>query len=194
MVKRPTIILLAILAALALFTWWFEFSPSSAARKATPESTGIPAPFANWKFENTRLIEYTSPDGTQITIRMGKDFNTWSIDQLKDTPVDSGKVFQLMTELFSIKPLKKLESTSDESAMGLGEKARKLKLSDLKGQTIDIQLGAETATKSGTYIKVGSDYYIINTPVINNLNPLLTNEGLLSTTDVPSLSVSTLQP
>jgi hypothetical protein len=76
----------------------------------------------------------------------------------------------------------------------LGENARKLKLSDLKGQTIEILLGAETATKSGTYIKVGSDYFIINTPVINNLNPLLTREGLTTATDVPSLSVSTLQP
>ena len=57
---------------------------------------------------------------------MGKDFNTWSIDQLKETPADTGKVFQLMTELFSIQPVKKLESTKDESAMGLGENARKL--------------------------------------------------------------------
>jgi hypothetical protein len=194
MVKKPTIILFAILAILGLFTWWFEFSPSSELRKSTPTITEIPAPFANWKFENTRLIEYTSPDGTELTIRMGKDFNTWSIDQLKKTPTDSGKVFQLMTELFSIHPLKKIESNLDESAMRLGENARKIKLSDLKGQTIEIQLGAETATKSGTYIKVGSDFYIINTPVINNLNPLLTREGLITTTDVPSLSVSTLQP
>jgi hypothetical protein len=194
MVKKPTIILLAVLAVLGLFAWWFEFSPSSETRKSTPTVTEVPRPFASWKFENTRLIEYKSPDGTELTIRMGKDLNTWSIDQLKDTPVDSGKVIQVLTELLKLKPQTKLEPVTDEASMGLGKKARILKLADSSGSSIEIQMGSETAIKSGTYIKVGSDYYIINTQVIKNMEPFLTKEGLLASTELPSPSTETLQP
>lgn len=194
MVKKPTIILLAILIILGLFAWWFEFSPSSETRKTTPTATEVSRPFTSWKFENTRLIDFKSPDGTALTIRMGKDLNTWSIDQLKDKPADTGKVFQLMSELLTIKPLSKLDAGSDEIAMGLGEKSRKLKLVDSNDASINIQFGSETATKSGTYIKVGADYYIINTPVFQNLDLLLTKEGLLSPTEIATPAKATLQP
>ncbi|MEI8130808.1 MAG: DUF4340 domain-containing protein [Leptolinea sp.] len=194
MVKKSTVYLLAIFALLGVFAWWFEFSPTSEARKTTPTVTEISRPFANWKFENTQLIDYKSPDGTALTIRMGKDINSWSIDQNNGASADTGKVFQLMSELLTVKPLTKLEAVSDEAAMGLGEKSRKLKLEDSTGASIDIQLGSETATKSGTYIKVGADYYIINTPVIQNLDLLLTKEGLLSPTELPPPATATLQP
>ena len=194
MVKKSTIYLLAIFALLVVFAWWFEFSSTSEARKTTPTITEVPRPFNNWKLENTKLIDYKSPDGTALTIRMGKDLTSWSIDQIKGMPADTGKVFQLMSELLTVKPLTKLQSVTDEAAMGLGEKSRKLKLVDSTGASIDIQLGSETATKSGTYIKVGADYYIINTPVIQNLDLLLTKEGLLSPTEFATPVIATLQP
>jgi hypothetical protein len=90
--------------------------------------------------------------------------------------------------------MSKLEGLSDESAMGLSEKTRTLKLEDSTGSSIIIELGSETATKSGTYIKIGSDYYIINTPVIKNLEPLLSKEGLLALTEIPTTATPTFQP
>jgi hypothetical protein len=194
MVKKPTIILLILLAALGLFAWWFEFSPDSDSRKSTPSATAILKPFANWKFENTALIEFKKSDDTTLTLRLGKDITTWTIEELTSTKADTGKVFQLMSELLAIDPVAKMESITDKNSMGLGDDADVLRLEDSNGSSIVTQFGSETPTKSGTYIKVGSDFYIINTPVIENLRMLLTTDGLLSPTQQSSPVSTNEQP
>jgi len=194
MVRKPTFILLIVMVALGLLAWWFELSPSVTTAKTTPTITQSPRPFSSWKFENTTLIEYLDPGGNNLTIRKGKDFNTWSVDQLKDTLIDSGKVTRLLAELFSIQPLMKLGTAPDVSAMGLGENTRRLTLSDTSGSTIEIVFGAESPTKSGTYVQIGTDYYIINTPVINNIDPLVTKEGLIAKTEFPQQNLPTQTP
>jgi hypothetical protein len=194
MVKKPTIILLVLLAALALFAWWFEFSPSSAARKITPTTAEIARPLADWKFENTALMEYTRAEGSTLTLRLGKNITIWTIDEKDNIKADTGKVFQLMSELLAIQPLSKLETNIDEEAMGLGKNSNKLKLVDSSGLSVVLQFGSETPTKSGTYVKVGSGYYIINSPVIENIQPLLTVDGLMTPTQQSSPVDITKQP
>lgn len=187
MVKKPTLILLNILIALGVFAWWFEFSPASEERKATPTIIEVPGPLADWKLEDTVIISYNDPERTPITLRMGANFGEWSIAQAPGIPADAGRVLQVFAELAAIKPVTKLETDINVAAMGLADSAKVLTLEDTKGTTKVIRFGNETATKSGTYLKAGDDYFIINTPVLKNLDALLSIDGIISPTPYPTL-------
>ncbi len=78
--------------------------------------------------------------------------------------------------------------------MGLGTDARKITLVDVNGTTHEIQFGKATATGSGSYIKVGGSYYIISTPIIDNVSNLLTLDGIVQATEVPTPVSETPQP
>jgi hypothetical protein len=195
MVKKPTLILLGIMAVLVAFAIYSQKNPTLLKVDTTPTATEIPSPLAGWKVDDTRLIKFEDPNGQPMSLRMGKDFNTWSIDQNMDVPVDAGKVVQVLTELQSLQPVSKLESSGDESAMGIGVGSRKVTLVDGSGSTIEIIFGDKTATGSGDYIKVGNAIYIVNTYAMENVNGLLTMDSMIKKTETPTLPVSeTPQP
>src|SRR5512133_2731660 len=114
MIKKPTLILVGILIILAAFAWWTQKNPSVLKGDVTATPTTVANPLAGWNFEDTRMVKYENPAGQPLTLRMGKDFNKWSIDQSTDTPADAGKVIQMLAELRSMQPVAKLESTTDE--------------------------------------------------------------------------------
>jgi hypothetical protein len=194
MVKKPTLILLGLLVLLGVFAWWFQNSPNSAANKSTPTPTTISNPLSEWKFADTRLIKFVDPAKFSLTLRMGKDMTSWSIDENPEVPVDAGKVMQVLSELQSMSPLAKLDAASGEEAMGLGTGSKTITLVDSSGVTKEIMFGKITATASGTYIKTGNNLFIINTPVIDNLTGLLTLEGIVKATALPTPVSSTPQP
>jgi hypothetical protein len=191
MVKKPTLILLGILVLLVAFAFWSQKNPTIFGSEATATPTSIPNPLADWTFDDTRLIQYETSVGQPITLRMGKDINSWTVDQNKDLQVDSGKVMQLLSELESINPITRLGDSIDESAMGLGKDAGKIILVNANGATREILIGKETVTASGTYIRCGEDYYIINSPTVQNINRLLSMEGIARVTETPTLVSST---
>jgi hypothetical protein len=195
MVKKPTLILLGIMAVLVAFAIYTQKNPTILKADTTPTATEIPSPLADWKVDDTRLIKFEDPNGQPLSLRMGKDFNTWSIDQNMDVPVDAGKVMQVLTELQSLKPVSKLESSVDESAMGIGAGSKKVTLVDGSGSTIEIIIGDKTATGSGDYIKVGNAVYIVSSYAMENVNGLLTMDSMIKKTETPTLPVSeTPQP
>jgi hypothetical protein len=121
---------------------------------------------------------------------MGANFGEWSIDQAPGIPADAGRVLQVFSELAAIKPVTKLETDINVSAMGLADSAKVLILEDTRGSKRMFRFGSETATKSGTYLKAGDDTFIINTPVLQNLESLLSMDGIISPTAYPTLSAS----
>jgi len=195
MVKKPTLILLGIMAVLVAFAIYLQRNPTLLKADTTPTPTEIPSPLAGWKVDDTRLIKFEDPNGQPMSLRMGKDFNTWSIDQNMDVPVDAGKVMQVLTELQSMQPVSKLESSVDESAMGIGAGSKKVTLVDGSGSTIEIIFGDKTATGSGDYIKVGNAVYIVSTYAMENVYGLLTMDSMIKKTETPTVPVSeTPQP
>jgi len=186
MVKKPTLILLGIFIIFAGFAWWMQKSPNSPAGGSTATPTAIPGPFSEWKFENIRLIKFEDPGGQSLGIRMGKDFSAWSLDEYPDIAADRSKVIQILSELTSIRPIAVINSAPDENAMGLGKNAKKVTLVDVSGKTNEITFGNKTPTGSGSYIKSGESYYIINTQVIDNVTTLLTLQGIVRSTEIPA--------
>ncbi len=195
MVKKPTLILLGIMAVLIAFALYTQKNPSLLKGESTPTATEIPAPLADIKMEETRLIKYEDPEGQSISLRMGKTFSDWSIDQDTGTPADAGKVMQLITELQSMQPVSTLESSTNESAMGIGAQSKKLTLVDGSGSTKEIIFGNKTAIVSGNYVKVADAIYIVNSYTLQNIIDLLTMDSMIKKTETPTVQVSeTPQP
>ncbi|BCY19064.1 hypothetical protein hrd7_29130 [Leptolinea sp. HRD-7] len=190
MVKKPTLILLGIMAVLIAFAVYTQKNPSILKGDSTPTATKIPSPLSDWKLDETRLIKYEDPQGKSISLRMGKDFSNWSIDQNSQTPADAGKVTQLISELQSLQPVSKLESSTDESAMGIGTQSKKITLVDGSGSTKEIVIGEKTATGSGYYVKVADVIYIVNTYALQNITDLLTMDSMIKKTETPTVQVS----
>jgi hypothetical protein len=194
MVKKPTLILLGLFVLLGVYAWLNQKSSSGVNKNTTATPTSISSPLADWKFDNTRLVKYENPNGKAISLRMGKDITSWSVDQSADTLVDAGKVMQLFSELQGIQPIAKLDPPSDEEVMGLGANSQTLTLVDSSGATKEIRFGKKTATASGSYIKVGDSVYIVDTPVLENVTGLLTLEGIVKSTELPAPAAVTPQP
>lgn len=195
MVKKPTWILLGIMAVLAVFAIFSQKIPALQNANTTPTGTSIASPLAAYKVEDTRLIKFEDPHGQPISLRMGNDFSNWSIDQNTEAPADAGKVMQVLTELQSLKPVSKLESSKDESAMGIGAGSKKVTLVVGSGSTTEIILGDKTVTGSGYYIKVDGTIYIVDTFSLESITNLLTMDSMVKKTETPTALVSgTPQP
>lgn len=194
MVKKPTLILLTLFALLAAFAWWFQRSPYASANSGTTTPTSIASPLADWKTEDTRLIKFSGNDGSHLSIRMGKSMVDWSIDEDSKVSADPGKVMQLLSEISSMRPIALLESTIDEKAIGLADSARKITLVNSAGAATEITIGSETATASGTYVKIGSNVYVISTQTINGIAEMLTLQGMIKQTETPTITAGTQQP
>lgn len=194
MIKKPTIFLLGILGLLGALAWWMEKNPSLLPQTVTATPTLISNPLADWDMAGTRLIQYKDPAGSTITIKMGKDFSDWNIEEIADAKADSGKVMQILSELTSMQPIQQLESVPSEKAMGLDSNAKMITLVDKNDNEFQIILGNETPISSGSYIKSKGKYYIINTPVIDNVTGLFATDGIVKTTETPIFFIETPQP
>lgn len=191
MVKKPTLVLLGIFIIVAAFAVWMEESPSILPPSGTATPTNIPNPLVDWNLAGTRVISYKDPAGTTINLRMGEDFTDWDIDEIPGAKADSGKIMQVLSEITSMQPVQKLESQPSDEAMGLGEEAKVITLIDSSDREFEIQMGSETPISSGSYIKAGGNYYIINTPIIDNVTGLLTLDGIIRPTETPELPAGT---
>lgn len=194
MIKRPTAFLLIAFVLLGALAWWIEQNPSVLPQSGTATPTSIPSPLANWDIAGTRMIQYVDPASGTLTLRLGKDFTDWSIDEISGAKADAGKVMQLLSELKGMQPLQELISISSKEAMGLDSGAGVIKLVDKSDNEIQIILGNQTPISSGSYIKAGEKYYIINIPVIDNVTGLLTLDGIVKATETPVLDTQTPQP
>jgi hypothetical protein len=193
MVKKPTWILLGIMVLLAVFAIFSQKIPALQNFNTTPTPTSMSSLLVDYKLEDTRLVKFENPGGQSISLRMGKDFKTWSVDQNTDAPIDAGKVMQVLTGLQSLRPVSKLESSSDENAMGIGAGSKKLTLVVESGSTTEIILGDKTATSSGYYIKVGGAIYIVETFAVNDVIDLLTMDSLVKKTETPTAPITATQ-
>lgn len=194
MIKRPTAFILIAFLLLAGLAWWIDQNPSVMPSTGTATPTAIPGPLSDWDIASTRIIKYIDPPSDILTLRLGKDFTDWSIDEISDAKADAGKVMQLLSELKGMQPVQELISAPSEEAMGIIPGVKEIKLVDTSDHEFRIILGNQTPISSGSYIKAGEKYYIINTPVIDNVTALLTLDGIVKATETPVLDTQTPQP
>lgn len=194
MIKKPTLFLLGVLCLLGALAWWMEKNPSLLPQTSTATPTLISNPLADWDLAGTRMIQYRGPAASSITLEMGEDFSDWNIKEITGAKADSGKVMQILSELTSMQPIQQLESVPSEKSMGLDSNAKRITLVDRNDNEFEIIMGNETPISSGSYIKSNGKYYIINTPVIDNVTGLFATDGIVKATETPIIFIETPQP
>jgi len=183
MIRRGTLIVLAIFVLLIGVTWYLEWSPAGKARVVgTPTATAYPSLLQLPSTEMMK-IEFKDSNGT---IGIKRNLNdTWSFDDEQNTPVDQGKVQQVLASLSGLQSLATLD-TKTLDAFGLVTANRTLTIQTSTKGTVVLKIGNITPTTSGYYVQIDN-----HPPVVvdkTSLDEVLNNitlQALLPATATP---------
>jgi len=182
MIRRGTLVVLAIFVLLVGATWYLEWSPAGKARvRGTPTATGYPSLI---QLGSADLMKIELKDSTG-TFGIKRNLNdTWSFDDDQNTPADQGKIQQVLASLTGLQSMATLD-TKTLDTFGLVNANRTLTIQTTSGAIV-MKIGKVTPTSSGYYVQVDN-----HAPVVvdkTSMDDVLTNfsrQALLSATATP---------
>jgi hypothetical protein len=172
MVKRPTWILLAVLA-LAVGAYFLIKNQSSKANALTPTPTAnsFLITQADGVLQSLRIS-----DGKGNTFQMQRDLSkAWVITAPTSGAADQGLAGAAETQVGALSIVTILETPPAPSAVGLATPAYTMEMGFVSGASHKIEVGSMTPTSSGYYVRFDSGKtYIIAQSGIDALVNLLT--------------------
>jgi hypothetical protein len=182
MIRRGTLIVLAIFVILVGATWYLEWSPAGKARvRGTPTSTSYPD-ILSLGTGDLMKIELKTSTGTFGIKRNLND--TWSFADDQNTPADQGKIEQLIATLTGLQAKATLD-TKTLDAFGLVSANQILTIQTSSG-VIVMKIGNITPTSSGYYIQVDD-----KSPVVVDQYSI---KQIIDTLNIQGLSAATATP
>lgn len=162
MIKRSTWIVLAVFIALLGLLWLLEWSPAAPARKSrvTPAATRQPALLQGINSANILRIQIQTTDGVLIAVSRGGD-KTWAYEQAGGSPVDPGKVEELLSVLLSLRPQTSVDPSVTLDAVGLTGQPLIITLNDAAAQLYTFKFGRQTAINSGYYVSLNDQSPVV---------------------------------
>ena len=172
MVKRPTWIMLAILA-LAVGAYFLIKNQPSKVKTATPTATGgsYLVTQANGVLQSLRIS-----DSKGNNFQMQRDLSkSWVIIAPTSGAADQGLAGAAETQVGALSIVTRLTNPPDLSAVGLTVPAYTLELGFVNGTSHKIEVGNLTPTSSGYYIRFdGRTIFVIEKSGIDAILNLLT--------------------
>jgi hypothetical protein len=182
MIRRGTLVVLAIFVLLIGVTWYLEWSPAGQARaRGTPTATARP-----------KLIELGTDQFTKIemkdssgTFGIQRNLNdTWSFTDAQNTPADQGKIQQLLASLTGLQSIATVDINT-LAAFGLVSANQVLTIQTSNG-TFVMKVGKVTATSGGYYVQIDN-----HAPVVVDKSSL---DEILNSMNRQNLSPATATP
>lgn len=189
MIRRETWFFLVILAALIGFAVYLNRRSELAMANATP-TTGIEYVFAPEE-GTVASIEIASDSGEIVRVVRDPD-NLWLMELPSEAPADPGMAEAAATQVSSLRIIDEIQG--DLEIFGLDHPVYKITIGfgTQKEHTLDV--GSETPTKSGYYVRLDEKRMLITTlSGIDSLLNLLTNPPYKET-PIPSSVPSTSTP
>jgi hypothetical protein len=189
MIRRETWFFLVILAALIGFAVYLNRRSELALANATP-TTGIEYVFAPEE-GTVASIEIASDSGEIVRVVRDPD-NLWLMELPSEAPADPGMAEAAATQVSSLRIIDEIQG--DLEIFGLDHPVYKITIGfgTQKEHTLDV--GSETPTKSGYYVRLDEKRMLITTlSGIDSLLNLLTNPPYKET-PIPSSVPSTSTP
>jgi hypothetical protein len=145
MIRRGTLVVLAIFVLLIGVTWYLEWSPTGKARaRGTPTATGYPSILS---VSTTQMMKLELKDSSG-TFGIQRNLNdTWSFMDDQNTPANQGKIQELLASLAGLQSIATFDAKS-LSVFGLVTTNRILTIQTTNGSTM-LKIGNVTATGSG---------------------------------------------
>jgi hypothetical protein len=160
MIKRPTWIMVIVLAALAGLAYYMQTVPDNLIKKAldagktpTPETSTVTLISSTDGLVNG--IEITAADGHNIAVKHPASGWTLSLDGEAPIPADQGIVEQASSQALGLqlKPLEIKQDTTDFSGFGLNKPDFVCKVSVESGKIFTFKIGHATITGDGYYLQ-----------------------------------------
>ncbi len=172
MVKRPTWILLAVLALAVGAYFLVKNQPSKAnALTATPTANSFLITQADGVLQSLRIS-----DNKGNNFQMQRDLSkAWVITAPTSGAADQGLAGAAETQVGALRIVTILETPPTPSAIGLATPADTMELGFVSGASHKIEVGSMTPTSSGYYVRFdGGKIYVIEQSGIDALVNLLT--------------------
>lgn len=177
--RRPTWIMLGLLAIALLALAFMEWTPQGKKISQTPTPTSIPLLLSGWDPERVTRVEFSTPD--QSTYVLTKQANgTWIMND-NPNPVNQDNLYYLLQSLTNATVRATLSSDINQDATGLATPTLNIALQDSFGATVRIKIGNQTPISSGYYLQVDAQAPVVASKYdIEDLLSLASPQKLLS--------------
>jgi hypothetical protein len=150
MLRRSTLVVVVLFLALLGVALYLQRNPLAKSGDSTPTTT--PAPnLLNFGTATIVKMKVENKEGKTIELVKG-NADTWEITSIG--PAESSTVNTAVTQLSAIKILSRLDPAPSMAAMDLETPVEKITLSLDDGRVLTIDVGAQTPTQSGYYVRV----------------------------------------
>jgi hypothetical protein len=193
MIRRGTLIVIALLIILLGATWFLEWSPSGKTRAhGTPTATPYPSLFA-WNVDQLDTIEISVEGNNPVSLRRNPD-NTWGFSSPQGILADQGKVLQFITSLQSMEIQTIMDPTAALDMLGLVQSVRSIKLQINDGSSVTFKIGQTTPTNTGYYCQVNNDIpVVLSKGAVDSMLELATVDALVLPTPTVILETPVLE-
>lgn len=187
---RNAIILVVVLGLLT-GAYFYLNSRNAGKNDTAAESTqaeGIKV--TSGKAEDVNSIEYNNSNGS---FKFVKNDNTWSIQPAMEFPVNVQLVDTAASDLVGVNANKIIEEkAADLSKYGLDKPTASVKLGMKNGTFQEIEIGAETPTKDGLYVKKKDEAKVY---VVGNYfeEKFLYSRGYFAVKDILPIEAATIK-
>ncbi len=164
MLKRSTVMLLLIAAALGAAIYWFEIKQGIERDGAERKDHLL---FPDLSPANIDALAFESADGFDATFARRE--NRWVMHTPVPFPANPSALDAVASALVSLSFAKEVRKPEGLSVYGLGEQARLIQF-DVGGQLKALRVGSLTPTSGQTYVSRGNERRVFILPT-NQLNP-----------------------
>jgi len=187
MIRRSTWILLAVFAVALAGTWYWQRSEE---KKVAEEPTPTEAKtLLDVDINNIRDLKIEDAQGKRLNLRKVSS-GLWIMTEPERQNVDLEAVNTKIDQLTLLSALNTIQSPPTDEQIGLAAPAYKITVTNQDGKDTVLEIGEETPTQSGYYLRLNGTVYVISKASIDALTDMLANPPIAKSTQTPTGATS----
>ncbi len=157
--RRPTWIMLGLLAVALLVLAFFEWTPQGKQISQTPTPTSPPTLLSGWDAE--RIVRIQIQQSGQSEFVLSRPSGGLWVAENESSAINQETVSFLLNSITSASIRSSLSNDLAQDVTGLAEPILFLSLQDTFGAKVEIKIGLQTPISSGYYVQVNSDSPVV---------------------------------
>lgn len=160
MVRKPTAIMLIVLALLIVLVFYLQKNPLPSAATQTPSATAPVQIIQGLNSSNITWMELKEKDNPTVTV--SKDAQSvWMVGDKEKKTADTAKAEQLRGEIAAMRALAVLPAGSPLADIGLDNPTYILTVRTAQNGQFELRVGKKTSIGNGYYLQVDSQPPIV---------------------------------
>jgi hypothetical protein len=180
--RRSTVILVVLFAALGLLYWYVQ-QPGNVVKQSLATSTTTAQPLSDLLRPDqgpVSQIVVQSADGKTVTLK--KSGGIWLVATDHEAPANQESAEMIAQGVLSLKTVAKLEKAPDLATIGLSKPAYTISMVLLDGSPYTFKVGNATVTGSGYYTQMSDgSIVVVDKHAIDSLINIIAEPPFLQT-------------